>query len=402
MDGNKDESEHCISIAQKYINEGDRAKALKFLYKAEKLYPSQRAKDLIELLEKLSDSAGDSKHYGNRGRSSGFESSGNRARSSSARRRCSSKGSEVCLDYTEEQVEAVTKHLSTHRSYVLPSISKYDTFICDVFFSGEWIKKCKDFYEILGVPKDAGDSDIKKQYRKLALQFHPDKNKAPGATEAFKAIGNAFAVLSDPEKKKQYDAFGSSDNKSYRRTGCHRNASYYEYSRGFESDISAEELFNIFFGGGFTPGMSPHSYTRRTQQRYHARENHASRQEANYSVMMQMLPIIFLVVLSVLTSFFVADPTYSLSKSLKYPYEKRTSNMKIPYYVKENFASDYQGSVQRLEAQVEEEYIANLRGESMIWRARNFRDRVLEEKAKALKTPSCDALNDLYATERGW
>lgn len=44
MDSNKDESEHCISLAQKFINEGDRTKALKFLYKAEKLYPSQRAK----------------------------------------------------------------------------------------------------------------------------------------------------------------------------------------------------------------------------------------------------------------------------------------------------------------------------------------------------------------------
>lgn len=50
------------------------------------------------------------------------------------------------------------------------------------------IKKSKDFYEILGVSKDAGESEIKKQYRKLALQFHPDKNKAPGATEAFKGI----------------------------------------------------------------------------------------------------------------------------------------------------------------------------------------------------------------------
>ena len=47
MDGNKDESEHCISLAQKYINEGDRTKALKFLYKAERLYPSQRAKGKI-------------------------------------------------------------------------------------------------------------------------------------------------------------------------------------------------------------------------------------------------------------------------------------------------------------------------------------------------------------------
>ena len=48
------------------------------------------------------------------------------------------------------------------------------------------IKKCKDYYEILGVEKDASETDLKKAYRKLSLQFHPDKNKAPGATEAFK------------------------------------------------------------------------------------------------------------------------------------------------------------------------------------------------------------------------
>jgi DnaJ family protein B protein 12 len=52
------------------------------------------------------------------------------------------------------------------------------------------IKKCKDFYEILGVEKDSTENDLKKAYRKLALQMHPDKNKAPGATEAFK--GNQF------------------------------------------------------------------------------------------------------------------------------------------------------------------------------------------------------------------
>ena len=56
------------------------------------------------------------------------------------------------------------------------------------------IRKCQDYYEILGVTKDASESDLKKSYRKMALQFHPDKNNAPGAGEAFKAIGNAFAV----------------------------------------------------------------------------------------------------------------------------------------------------------------------------------------------------------------
>ena len=66
----------------------------------------------------------------------------------------------------------------------------------------------KDYYGVLGVQKSASDADIKKAYRKLALKYHPDKNKAPEAEEKFKEVAEAFEVLSDPEKRQVYDQFG--------------------------------------------------------------------------------------------------------------------------------------------------------------------------------------------------
>src|SRR3989449_2873035 len=66
----------------------------------------------------------------------------------------------------------------------------------------------RDYYDVLGVPKGAGKDEIKSAYRKLALQYHPDRNKAPEATERFKEISEAYAILSDDEKRNQYDKFG--------------------------------------------------------------------------------------------------------------------------------------------------------------------------------------------------
>lgn len=70
----------------------------------------------------------------------------------------------------------------------------------------------KDYYKILGVDKKASDGDIKKAYRKLAMKYHPDHSKGDkAAEEKFKAISEAYAVLSDKEKRQQYDTFGSTD-----------------------------------------------------------------------------------------------------------------------------------------------------------------------------------------------
>ena len=91
----------------------------------------------------------------------------------------------------------------------------------------------RDYYEVLGVSKSDFADAIKSQYRKLALKFHPDRNKSPEAAEHFKEISEAYAVLSDSEKKKLYDQYGhagvegrySTDRKSTRLNSSHTDIS---------------------------------------------------------------------------------------------------------------------------------------------------------------------------------
>ena len=71
----------------------------------------------------------------------------------------------------------------------------------------------KDLYAVLGVPRDASAEDIKKAYRRMSKEWHPDKHKGEqGAEDRFKEINEAYEVLSDPEKKQRYDQFGSTGN----------------------------------------------------------------------------------------------------------------------------------------------------------------------------------------------
>jgi molecular chaperone DnaJ len=93
----------------------------------------------------------------------------------------------------------------------------------------------RDYYEILGVQKDASKEEIKNVYRKLALQYHPDRNKEPSAEQKFKDISEAYAVLSDDEKRKRYDVYG------------HVGAE--EAFRGSEANF--EEIFRDVGFGGF-------------------------------------------------------------------------------------------------------------------------------------------------------
>ena len=98
----------------------------------------------------------------------------------------------------------------------------------------------KDFYDVLGVSKDASESDIKKAYRKLAIKYHPDKNSGDhDAEEKFKEVSAAFEVLKDAEKRRKYDQFG------------------HDAFRGGSSSAHGVDPFDLFrdvFGGGGSGG----------------------------------------------------------------------------------------------------------------------------------------------------
>jgi molecular chaperone DnaJ len=99
----------------------------------------------------------------------------------------------------------------------------------------------RDYYEVLGVPRDASGEDIKKAFRKLAFQYHPDRNRDDGAADKFKEINEAYEVLSDADKRSSYDRFGHGGAENL-------------FGRGFEGfDMGGfGDIFEAFFGGTAT------------------------------------------------------------------------------------------------------------------------------------------------------
>lgn len=367
MEVNRDEAERCIDIAAEALTRDQPEKALRFLEKAQRLFPTEKAKALQDLIAMN----GFRPRHANHTHFNSTSEPRQRHPTAGVGPKPEERPPESQKTYTAEQVEAVRR-----------------------------IKQCKDFYEILGVEKDAPDDELKRSYRKLALKFHPDKNHAPGATEAFKAIGNAYAVLSNSTKRRQYDEYGEE------RTHPDREGTHHDT---FEADISPEDLFNMFFGGGY-PTSNGHVYTHTRTQRHQRPPRRERQRDGGLALFVQVMPILILVIVSAMTQLMGHSPAYSLSyrPSAGYSQKRLTEKLKVPYFVGEQFSKDWNGAnLQNLERSVEEDYISNLRNncwkekqqkEGMLYRARYFGDSDLYERAQRARTPSCAKLSEISAS----
>ena len=275
------------------------------------------------------------------------------------------------------------------------------------------VRKCQNYYEILGVTKEASETDLKRAYRKLALLFHPDKNHAPGAGEAFKIISNAFCVLSDSEKRRKYNLYGPAmENRPPPRPNQGRR------TYRFESDLTPEEIFDQFFGTGQaeyvrrarnTPHFHRNFHTNPPPRHYYS-ENTA-REPSDFVPLIKLMSVLFVILGCLISSILVSDPHFSLQATKKYHIRHTTKNLDIPYFVKDTFnLNDFSLAFKRqLESNIEEEYLNLLMDacyteksykDYLLWQARSSGNSNLLNRGHNYATPSCDKLEHIYTNPK--
>ncbi len=360
------ESEKSRKVAEAALKSGDYDKARRFLLKSLKIQPDNfKARAMLAECDARGGNAGPRKMSGPR---PSAQSSGN----------------------TPEETKA--------------RFNTRDAEICD-----EILKKT-DYYDILGVPKTAPDDVIKKQYKKLALKLHPDKNRAPQATDAFKKLTQAFACLTDKGKRKVYDEHGSEQN--FRQQ-------YHQYFRD-EDTFDPDDIFEMFFTGRVNPNRR-----RRRQQYYRSEQPDPQHEQENgqpagrYRGLLTFLPLLLVLLLTFFlqSGNFSGNNSYnrrsyanlfSLEKEQPFVVTRTTERAEVEYYVTKEFGSTIsKNMLPELEREVELLYMQTMAQQcNYVMRAKQYLQNDIgsgrlagnelkkkERELRGLSFESCDEYN---------
>ncbi|WFD41557.1 Chaperone protein dnaJ [Malassezia psittaci] len=296
-----DDALKALGLARKHDASGNKDAALKWARKSVAIYRTEEAVTLVSRLETV----------GTQGSSLKDQPSTStpmkETYTSQKTETISSSSDNTKAEYTQTQIEIVRR-----------------------------VKRAGgDFYSVLQIEKTASDAEIKKSYKKLALQLHPDKNRAPGADEAFKLVSKAFTVLSDKDKRAAYDRFGGDPDSRFGASSAtasgHPFSGFGDGARmrpGMGAEIDPEDLFNMFFGGGMGRGGAAHARRAPGQRQGQNNQN---------SFWFQVLPILVLLAFSLLSYlpslFTVQDPDFRWRPTTMHRAHRTTFQRGVSYYV---------------------------------------------------------------------
>mmetsp|Transcript_5836 Transcript_5836/g.13528 ORF Transcript_5836/g.13528 Transcript_5836/m.13528 type:complete len:481 (+) Transcript_5836:114-1556(+) len=273
MEVNKEQAEKCKTIGANALKQAQYDRAVKFFKKSLHLYPLAGVDTLLKTAERLALSSASSSASSGGGGSGGTNSSYNASGGGASYSTSSSYGNGGTASASSGSASyasagrAPPSSSSTQRPAPAPSSAPPQSIPSAPPSNGgraftpameetvARILKAKEggrgaHYRVLGIQSNATENEIKKAYRKSAIKVHPDKNSAPQADEAFKAVGLAYATLSDPQKRTIYDRYGEEDpdNRGGGMGGMRRGPGGVHFRPGQE--VNPEDIFNMFFGGG--------------------------------------------------------------------------------------------------------------------------------------------------------
>mmetsp|Transcript_24875 Transcript_24875/g.30572 ORF Transcript_24875/g.30572 Transcript_24875/m.30572 type:complete len:444 (-) Transcript_24875:46-1377(-) len=442
MEVNKEQAERCRDIAAEAYKTGQYSKAVKFFTKSQKLYPLPGVSALLSQSQrKFNSSNGQSTSESSQHNGTGTEQP--RAARSSFSSSSQPQQQQQRASFQHQASTASNTSTTSNTSTAAPAtdrkIGKDGRNYTDAQVKlVQQILKAKDtkrqgHYKVLGVPANADENALKKAYRKLALKLHPDKNSAPHADEAFKALGLAYATLSDKSKRQIYDKYGEEDPDNRGGGGGARRGPGGVHFHG--QDVNPEDIFNMFFGGGMPggvhfnagPGFRAYSngFGGMPRQRGGPQGRPQQQQEGGGLMqLMQLLPILLLFAFS----FFNSMPGetsnhtggsryFSLTHSPPFsnPLKTKLTHVKdIPYFVTDKFLRTYGrdryqlGQVERMVETSYKSYLVNECNNQKSYKMKleqqaRYRKGVTEtdrarqlKKAQEFDLSRCTELNDLF------